>query len=111
MNKKDISRKNKIVYEPKDDVLNIWLSDKPYDYGENDGNLVITHYTKDGEPVYIEVLFASRFFKNAGPDFYKRSLKARSKTSFSSSAYKRAKKATAKIENVNTVSVPLEIRK
>lgn len=65
-------RKNKIVYEPEDDVLNIWLSDKPYDYGEDDGDLVITHYTKDGEPVYIEVLFASRFFKHAGPDFSKK---------------------------------------
>ena len=63
MKNKILSRKNKIIYEPEDDILNIWLSDKPYDYGEDDGNLIITHYTKAGEPVYVEVLFASRFLK------------------------------------------------
>ncbi|MBI2011405.1 DUF2283 domain-containing protein [Candidatus Daviesbacteria bacterium] len=93
-NKKNVFRKNKIIYEPEDDVLNIWLSDKPYEYGEDDGNLIITHYTKDDEPVYIEVLFASRFFKDAGPDFSKR-----------------AKKAEDKIKNVHTISIPLEIKK
>lgn len=72
-------RKDKIYYEPEDDVLNIWLSDKPYDYGEDNGDLIITHYTKEGEPVYIEVLFASRFFKNAGPDFYKKAKQIESK--------------------------------
>lgn len=51
----------KVKYEKRDDVLNIWLSDKPYEYGEDNGDLVITHYTKDGDPVYIEILFASRF--------------------------------------------------
>lgn len=89
-----MKNKSKIVYEPKDDVLNIWLSDKPYEYGEDDGNLVITHYTKGGEPVYIEVLFASRFFKNAGPSFYKK-----------------AKKAEDQLKNVHTVSVALDIKK
>lgn len=53
------------MYEPEDDILNIWLSKKLYDHGEyNDG--VVVHYTKDGEPVYIEILFASRFFKEKG---------------------------------------------
>lgn len=61
------NKKVKIIYEPEDDVLNIWLSKKPYDYGEDNGDLVITHYTKDDEPVYIEVLFASRFFKMKSP--------------------------------------------
>lgn len=61
------NKRVKIVYEPEDDVLNIWLSKKPYDYGEDNGDLVITHYTKDDEPVYIEVLFASRFFKMKSP--------------------------------------------
>lgn len=93
-NSKRSSRKNRIVYEAKDDILNIWLSDKPYEYGEDDGNLVITHYTKDGEPVYIEVLFASRFFKEIGPDFSER-----------------AKRAESKVKNVQTVSIPLEIKK
>lgn len=56
--------KLKIKYEPKDDVLNIWLSKKLYDYAEDEDG-VITHYTKDGEPVYIEILDASRFFKKS----------------------------------------------
>lgn len=65
----------KIKYEKEDDVLNIWLSDKPYDYGEDNGDLVITHYTKDGQPVYIEILFASRFFsKSAKKAFDKKSI-------------------------------------
>ena len=71
--------KTKIIYEPKDDVLNIWLSpNKLYEYGEDEDG-VITHYTKDGEPVYIEVLFASRFFKDM-----KRSKSTKQKVSASS---------------------------
>lgn len=54
--------KIKVVYEKEDDVLNVWLSNKPFDYAE-DNDLVITHYTKEGEPVYIEILYASRFLK------------------------------------------------
>lgn len=57
--------KVKDIYEPEDNVLNIWLSDKPYDYAE-DNNYVITHYSKDDEPVYIEVLFASKLLKDKG---------------------------------------------
>lgn len=57
-------KKPKIKYEPEDDVLNIWLSKKLYDYAENEDG-VITHYTKEGEPVYIEILDASRFFKKS----------------------------------------------
>lgn len=54
----------KIKYESEDDVLNIWLSRKPIDFAEDD-NGVITHYTEDREPVYIEILDASRFFKKS----------------------------------------------
>ncbi len=50
----------KILYEPEDDVLNIWLSKKHFDYAEDEDGVII-HYTKDGEPVYIEILDASRF--------------------------------------------------
>lgn len=54
--------KSKVLYEKEDDVLNIWLSKKPYYHAiETDG--VITHFMKDNEPVYIEVLDASRFLK------------------------------------------------
>ncbi|MBI2334500.1 DUF2283 domain-containing protein [Candidatus Daviesbacteria bacterium] len=48
-----------IKYESKDDVLNIWLSHKRIDDAD-DINGVIIHYTKDREPVYIEILDASR---------------------------------------------------
>ena len=54
--------KNKVVYEKEDDVLNIWLSKKPI-YHAVDTNGVITHFTKNNEPVYIEILDASRFLK------------------------------------------------
>ena len=54
----------KVVYEPDDDVLNIWLSKKPIDYAE-DENGVIIHYTKDNQPVYIEILDATKFLKKS----------------------------------------------
>lgn len=51
----------RIKYEPEDDVLNIWLAEKRIDDADDiDG--VIIHYTKDREPVYIEILDASRFW-------------------------------------------------
>lgn len=60
--------KNKVIYEKKDDVLNIWLSKGKIDYAEEaDG--IITHYTKDDKPVYIEILDASRFFKKSRKTF------------------------------------------
>ncbi len=60
-----------ILYEPEDDVLNIWLSKKPIQYGEDENGMII-HYTKNREPVYIEVLFAKRFFnKNKKTDMPK----------------------------------------
>lgn len=58
--------KQTVYYEPADDVLNIWLSrekGKKIDYAE-DNNGVIIHYTKNHEPVYIEILDASRFLKD-----------------------------------------------
>lgn len=67
-------KKQRVLYEPEDDVLNIWLSEKPYDYAE-DENGVIIHYTKNREPVYVEILAASRFL---GKDisFYKKIIKS-----------------------------------
>ena len=51
---------HKVIYEPVDDVLNIWLSKKPIDYAEDEDG-VIVHYTKNDEPVYIEILNATKF--------------------------------------------------
>ena len=56
-------KKQKVIYEPEDDVLNIWLPRKTgqsIDYAEDEDGIII-HYTKDREPVYIEILDASRF--------------------------------------------------
>jgi len=52
------------TYEPEDDVLNIWLSKKPIDFAEQSGNLIV-HFTENNEPVYIEILDASKFLKKA----------------------------------------------
>lgn len=51
------------IYEPEDDVLNIWFSKKPIDYAD-EYDVGIVHFTKDHEPVYIEVLDASNMLKN-----------------------------------------------
>lgn len=57
-----MTKNNNVLYEKQDDVLNIWFSKKPIAYAEEtDG--VITHFTKENKPVYIEVLHASRFLK------------------------------------------------
>ena len=54
-----------MIYEPEDDVLNIWLSRKPIDYAEQTGD-VIVHFTKKSEAVYIEVLDASKLLRDFG---------------------------------------------
>lgn len=60
-------KKRTVYYEPEDDVLNIWLpreSSQKIDYAEDD-NGVIIHYTKERDPVYIEILDASRFLQKS----------------------------------------------
>lgn len=42
------------------DALLIELSDKPIDYAEDAGGLVV-HFTADGEPVLLEILDAKDF--------------------------------------------------
>ena len=60
----------KFIYEKEDDVLNILLSDQKIDYAEQNGD-VIVHFTKDNEPVYIEILTASNFLKREAEDLPK----------------------------------------
>lgn len=57
----------KFKYEKEDDVLNIWLSDRKIDYGDQTGDIIV-HFTKDEEPVYIEILDASKFLKRQAED-------------------------------------------
>lgn len=52
----------KIKYYKEDNILVITLSSKPFDYAEMEGDFVV-HYTKDGKPVRIEILDASKFLQ------------------------------------------------
>jgi uncharacterized protein YuzE len=44
----------KIRYSKDVDILLIELSDKPIDYAEDEGQVII-HFSSDGEPVLIEI--------------------------------------------------------
>lgn len=61
------------TYEAEDDVLNIWLSKNPIDFAEQSGD-VIVHFTKGNEPVYIEILDASHFLRQAATKLPKKIL-------------------------------------
>jgi len=50
----------KIKYSKDVDILLIELSDKPIDYAKEEGRIII-HFSKDGEPVLIEILDAKEF--------------------------------------------------
>jgi uncharacterized protein YuzE len=51
----------KIEYEKEDDVLMIWFSKATkFDYAEQKHNVII-HYSKDNDPVLMEILDASSF--------------------------------------------------
>ena len=50
----------KIKYSKDVDILLIELSDKPIDYTEEEGRIII-HFSKDGEPVLIEISDAKEF--------------------------------------------------
>ncbi|MBI4823090.1 MAG: DUF2283 domain-containing protein [Nitrospirae bacterium] len=50
----------KIRYSRDVDALMVELSDKPIDYAEEEGQ-VIVHFSHDGEPVLIEILDAKEF--------------------------------------------------
>ena len=50
----------KVKYYKEDNILVITLGNKPYDHAEMEGDFVV-HFTKDGEPVRIEILDAAKF--------------------------------------------------
>lgn len=53
-----------VKYNKQDDVLMIEFNDKPIDYAEQSGN-VIVHFSPSREAVLIEILEASKFLKEA----------------------------------------------
>ncbi len=62
--KNDRKQKNtspKISYEPDSDVLIIESSTAPIDYAKEVGNVAI-HFSRDNQPVLIEILETSKFF-------------------------------------------------
>lgn len=54
------NKKTKISYDSEADVLRVEISKRPIDYAREMGNIVV-HFTKEGLPVYLEVLEAKRF--------------------------------------------------
>ncbi len=52
----------KIKYNKKDDVLMIELNQKPIDYAEQSGDLIV-HFSPKREAVLLEILDASKFLK------------------------------------------------
>lgn len=53
----------KIKYDKDSDILLIELSEKPIDYAEEEGQIII-HFTKDKETVLLEILDAKEFIMN-----------------------------------------------
>lgn len=50
----------KVRYSPGEDILMYEVSSEPIDYAEEMGS-VIVHFTKEGKPVLLEILDASKF--------------------------------------------------
>ncbi len=54
----------KIKYDKETDILLIEFSEKPIDYAEEEGQIII-HFTKNEEPVMLEILDAKEFLMNS----------------------------------------------
>lgn len=54
----------KLKYNKEDDVLMVELNDKPIDYAEQSGDLIV-HFSPKREAVLLEILDASQFLKKA----------------------------------------------
>lgn len=54
----------KAKYYEDADLISWKISKKPFEYASRSGDFVV-HYSKDDEPVLIEILNASRFLKEA----------------------------------------------
>ena len=54
----------KIRYSKDADAILVELSDKPIDYAEESGQMII-HFSKEGEPVLLEILDAKEFLLNS----------------------------------------------
>lgn len=61
----------KVKYYKDADLLSLRVSKKPYYDATRNSDLVV-HYTKDGQPVMVEILNASNFLKEAGKSLSKK---------------------------------------
>lgn len=61
---KKINRKVKMSYEPEADVLRIESGNGPIAYATEIGDTIV-HFSPDDMPVYVEILEASKFLKQA----------------------------------------------
>ncbi len=52
--------KTKVKYSADEDILLYEVSQEPIDYAEETGS-VIVHFTKEGKPVLLEIMDASKF--------------------------------------------------
>ncbi len=54
----------KYSYDKEANILAVTITNKPFDYAEEMGDFIV-HFDKKNKPVYIEILNADRFIKNA----------------------------------------------
>ena len=58
------NKKIKISYESDADILTYEITNQPIDYAQEIGNIVV-HFTKDNNPVLVEILEATQFLNKA----------------------------------------------
>ena len=58
------NKKTRISYDIESDVLRVEVSKKTIDYAKEMGNIIV-HFTREGIPVYLEILEAKGFLKKS----------------------------------------------
>lgn len=51
-------------YDSDADILSVTIQDKAFDYASEMGDFIV-HFSKEGKPVYLEILNASKFLTKA----------------------------------------------
>lgn len=60
-------KKSKISYESEADVLRVEVAKGKIDYASEIGNIVV-HFSKQGQPLYLEILEATKFLKKSNQE-------------------------------------------
>ena len=77
----------KFKYNQEDDVLMIELNNKPVEYAEQTGDLIV-HFSPQREAVLLEILDASQFLKQAAAKLPKKVLETIIVPSYSAISHK-----------------------